>query len=322
MLLFAAFAGTFTILAGAILLVFRPSTQERTLHLRMRGLRGNSQPASATAQTEALLKQSQGELDSPMQNALSRFPLLARVEAGLHRLDPSMPVNKLLLLCCGSGIGGSMLAFVLLPVPSLTLPAGAAATCLPVLVLLLRRRRRIAAFNATLPDAVEMMARSLRAGHALAAALGIVAEHAPEPARTQFSEVFRQQNFGLPLRDAMLQMLDRVPSQDLRVLVTGILVQKDTGGNLAEILDRIVSVIRERLKIQAEIRTHTAQGRMTGWILCLLPLVMFLVMNLIEPGYFRAFTGNALGAKLLYGGFALVCLGAFVIHRIVSSIEV
>ena len=100
------------------------------------------------------------------------------------------------------------------------------------------------------------------------AAISIVAEQAVEPAKTEFGEVFKKQNYGLPLRDALMQLLDRVPSQDLRVLVTGMLVQKDTGGNLAEILDRILFVIRERLRIQGEIRTHTAQGRMTGWILC------------------------------------------------------
>ncbi len=119
-----------------------------------------------------------------------------------------------------------------------------------------------------------------------------------------------------------MELLDRVPSQDLRVLVTGVLVQKDTGGNLAEILDRIVAVIRERLKIQGEIRTHTAQGRMTGWVLCSLPIVMLLVINFINPGYSKALTDNPLGRKLLYAGLGLLAVGAFMIRHIVSSVEV
>ena len=102
--------------------------------------------------------------------------------------------------------------------------------------------------------------------------------------RAEFAEVFRQQNFGLPLREALMQLLDRVPSQDLRVLVTGILVQKDTGGNLTQILDRTAAVIRERMKLKGDIRVHTAQGRMTGWILCLLPVVMLVMINVVNLG--------------------------------------
>ena len=106
------------------------------------------------------------------------------------------------------------------------------------------------------------------------------------------------------------------------MLVTGILVQKDTGGNLAEILDRIVAVIRERLKIQGEIRIHTAQGRLTGWILCLLPVALLVIINLINPGYSKPLTDNAFGRKLLGAGAILLVMGALLIRRIISSIEV
>ena len=110
--------------------------------------------------------------------------------------------------------------------------------------------RRLKAFDAGLADAIDMMARALRAGHSMSASINVVAEQSLEPVRSEFSEVFKQQNFGLPLRDAMQQMMDRVPSQDLRVLVTGILVQKETGGNLAEILDRTAQTIRKRQHLE------------------------------------------------------------------------
>ena len=113
-----------------------------------------------------------------------------------------------------------------------------------------KRARRIAAFNAALPDAIDMMGRAMRAGHSMVASINMVSEQSVGPVKSEFREAFKQQNFGLPLRDALTQMLDRVPSQDLKVLVTGILVQKETGGNLAEILDRTAGVIRERLRIQ------------------------------------------------------------------------
>ena len=172
-----------------------------------------------------------------------------------------------------------------------------------------------------------MMGRALRAGHSLSASINIVAEQSIEPVRSEFSEVFKQQNFGLPLRDAMAQMLDRVPSQDLRVLVTGMLVQKETGGNLAEILDRTAGTIRERLKIHGEIKTHTAQGRMTGYILTALPIVMLFAINLINPGYSKhVLINNPRSARrmlsYIVGILACSVTGGFIIRQIINGIEV
>jgi tight adherence protein B len=192
----------------------------------------------------------------------------------------------------------------------------------PMGVINFKRSRRIAAFAKALPDAIDMMGRALRAGHSMVASINIVAEQALEPVAYEFGEVFKQQNFGLPLRDALTQMLDHVPSQDLRVLVTGILVQKDTGGNLAEILDRTGHVIRERMRIQGEIRTHTAQGRMTGYILCSLPIVMMIIINLVNPGYSNVLLQTPLGHKILYVGIGLLSLGGLIIRQIINGIEV
>ena len=126
----------------------------------------------------------------------------------------------------------------------------------------------------------------------------------------------------MPLRDALMQLLDRVPSADLRVLVTAILVQKDTGGNLAEILDRTVFVIRERLRIQGEIQVQTAQGRLTGWILSALPVVMLVLLNLVNPGYSSILLHDPLGRKLIYFSLGMLTVGALIIRHIVNGIEV
>ena len=167
-----------------------------------------------------------------------------------------------------------------------------------------------------------MLARALRAGHSVAGGMEMLAQSPQEPAATEFSEVSKQQNLGLPLRDAMMQLLDRVPSADLRVLVTAILVQKDTGGNLAEILDRTVFVIRERLRIQGEIQAQTAQGRLTGWILSSLPVVMLLLLNLVNPGYSKVLLTEPIGRKLIYVCVGMIAVGSWVISRIVHGIEV
>lgn len=192
----------------------------------------------------------------------------------------------------------------------------------PVFWLRIQRQRRIKAFDTALPQALEMFARSLRAGHAISVGIGVLAEEAPLAVRQDFAELHRDQNYGLPLRDAFASMLERVPSRDLRIFITGVLIQKDTGGNLPEVMDRIVAVIRDRVRIQGEVRTHTAQGRLTGWILCLLPVALMLLINVMSPGYSRILFDDPMGRKLLSTGVVLLCLGGITIRHIIRGIEV
>lgn len=204
----------------------------------------------------------------------------------------------------------------------LALAAACLLGILPFGRIAFMRMRRVRSFEDSLAHAIDMMARALRAGHSIASSFEIVAQGSPQPAAGEFAEVFRQQNFGLPLRDALLQMLDRVPSQDLRVVITGIIVQRETGGNLVEILDRTVFVIRERQRIRGEIRTQTAQGRLTGWILTMLPVAMLLLINLLDPGYSKVLLDDPLGQKMMYTGLGMIAIGAFIMNRIMNSIDV
>lgn len=321
LLLAIGFIGSMGIFVAVILLAARPSVDQKRMVERFKAVRkGGSN--GLVAEDAGLLIQAEPDLSNKLGNLLIRLAKTSGVGALIVQADSRITLPKLLLACVGSAILGGVALLIFVPLLYVAVPGGLVAGYVPVLLLTLRRRQRLAAFNKALPDAIDMMSRSLRAGHSMVAAINIVAEHAAAPASTEFREVFRQQNFGLPLRDAMMQLLERIPSSDLRVLVTGILVQKDTGGNLAEILDRIVAVIRDRLKIQGEIRTHTAQGRMTGWILCLLPVVMLLAINMINPGYSKTLTSDPLGRKLLYVGFGLLAFGAFLIRKIVNGIEV
>ncbi len=212
--------------------------------------------------------------------------------------------------------------YVTMRTPVAALLAGVLGGCTPVLLLGMVCKRRLQAFEKVLPQAVEMIARALRAGHSLSAAFSIVAEQGPSPAREEFVELFRKQKLGFPLREGLLDMLQRLPSQDLRVLIVGILVQRDTGGNLTVILDRTSSVIRERLKLQGDILVHTAQGRLTGWILCALPMLLFVALHIINPGYTQDLTGDPVGRRCLYGAVGLLICGACIIRKIVNGIEV
>jgi tight adherence protein B len=231
-------------------------------------------------------------------------------------------VATLILTSLGLFVAGYCIMWLFASMVLIDVAGGVALGLLPYGILSFKRSRRINAFNAVLAESIDMLARALRAGHSVVGAIEMLSENAQEPAASEFGEIFEQLNLGLPMRDALLQFLDRVPSSDLRVLVTAILVQKDTGGNLAEILDRTVFVIRERLRIQGEIQVQTAQGRLTGWILSALPIVMMVVLNLVNPGYSSILFHDPFGRKLMYFSMGMLAFGALIIRRIVNGIEV
>jgi tight adherence protein B len=253
-----------------------------------------------------------------LESALTRFGIAGRVRQLLLEAGSLWTAGR---FAAYSLLAAGCMAFLLdllgLGWP-LAVAAAIAGAFAPWIFLRQQRARRVKAFDAALPDAIDLMARALRAGHSLNSAIECVAEQAAQQVAVEFADVFRQQNFGIPLRDCLLAMAARVPSSDLHFLVTAMLVQKETGGNLVEILDRTNRVIRERLRIHGEVRTRTAQGRMTGWILSLLPVVMLILLNIINPGYSRVLTESALGRKLLYAGVGLISIGAFLIRRIVD----
>jgi tight adherence protein B len=149
------------------------------------------------------------------------------------------------------------------------------------------------------------------------AAIEIVAQDGGEPLRSEFREVYKQQSFGLPQREALLQLGRRVPSADLQIVLTAMLVQKETGGNLVEILERTTAVLRDRMRIQGELRIRTAQGRLTGWILGLLPVVMFVLISFANPGYTDVLVHDPAGRKLVYAGIGMMVMGGLMIRKIV-----
>jgi tight adherence protein B len=303
-------------------LVMNSSKHQRALEKRIDSIKLKSTEAAAASEVGELLKADPDSNRSWLASLLQRFPISNILQTRIAQADMKLSVVTLLLLSVVAAIAGYFLISLFVPMLAVQMAAAAGCGAIPFCFVSFKRARRIAAFTRALPDAIDMMGRSLRAGHSMSASINIVAEQSPEPVASEFREAFRQQNFGLPLRDALWQILDHVPSQDLRVLVTGILVQKETGGNLAEILDRTAFVIRERLRIQGEIRTHTAQGRMTGWILCALPVVMLFVINLVNPGYSDVLLNTPTGHKLIYLGLGLLATGAVIIRQIINGIEV
>ena len=227
-------------------------------------------------------------------------------------------IGKVLMVSAGLGCGAGAATQWWLGFGMLSLMAAALSGVGPCGYLLVQRSRRVARFNAGLADAIDLMARALRAGHSMASTIEVIAQQSPEPLAGEFARCFQQQKFGIPFRDALLAMGERVPSDDLQFLITAVLVQKETGGDLTDILDRTTAVIRDRVRIQGEVSTKTAQGRLTGWILSGLPIVLLILINIITPGYSHVLFCDPVGQKLLMAGGGLILLGGFIIGKIVD----
>jgi tight adherence protein B len=190
--------------------------------------------------------------------------------------------------------------------------------CIPYAYLLILRERRLRLCDKLLPEAIDLMARGLRAGHALPAVLEMVGEEISEPLGTEFRKLHEEQTLGLPLRDAVMNMVSRVPRDDMRFLATAILLQKETGGNLAAILDKTAVVARERERLRGQLRIYTAQGRFTGWILCFMPFLMFGLLSMLNWSTERMLFTDHLGQIAVYVGVGFLVCGVLAIRHIVN----
>jgi tight adherence protein B len=189
--------------------------------------------------------------------------------------------------------------------------------CVPTTALVWKRDRRTAKFEELFPEAIDLLSRALRAGHAFTTALGMVAEEMPQPIGGEFRLLYDRQNFGLPLADALREFAERVPLLDARFFVIAVLTQRESGGNLSEVLDNLAAVIRDRFKVKREVRSKSAHGRLTGWILSAMPPALALILLAISPGYLRPLIEDPIGIRMVILGIGLQIVGTLIIRRIV-----
>jgi tight adherence protein B len=184
-------------------------------------------------------------------------------------------------------------------------------------VIALMRSRRLRSFEEHFPDALDLLGRAVRAGHAFTTGLELIASESAAPISTEFRQTFEEQNLGLPLRDSLLNLTARVPLVDVRLFVTALLLQKDTGGNLAEILDELARIIRERFRIYREVKVKTAQGRLTAGILVVLPPVMMVALSSANPGYVGLLLHDPVGQTMLLVAGGMQIIGSLLLWKIV-----
>lgn len=238
------------------------------------------------------------------------------LESTLERAGWSMHPGTFLALSASLALLGLALAWSFTEQWWYAVP-GLLAGCAPYLKAQADRRKRLNRFEEQLPDAIGIMTRGLRAGHPLAETLHLVSEELDAPAGTEFGRTFSDINFGGDVREAFLALLERMPSVTVMAMVTGVLVQRETGGNLAEILDKLANVVRGRFRFQRRVRTLSAEGRLSAWILALIPFVLFLVISLVSPDYMPRLVSDPFGVKLVGVTFVLMLIGIVWISRII-----
>ena len=301
-----------------LMLGTRTAATSKSAQVRLTTIRHSIQSRKTGTSGAELEAEGERNVAARLSEVLERYPFAKKLQVLLIHANSTMSVGGVVLACAGSALGCGLLGFLFLHMPLLACAAFAVGALIPYVLLRTRRARRLKAFNTALPDAIDLMARSLRAGHSMNSSIELIAEQSPEPLASEFIQVYQQQRLGLQFRDALLQMGTRIPSRDLQFLITAILVQKETGGDLTEILDRTAHVIRDRIRIEGEVRTHTAQGRLTGWILGLLPIILLVMINIASPGYSSVLFHDPTGQKLLYAGGILILLGGLIIRKIVD----
>jgi len=188
----------------------------------------------------------------------------------------------------------------------------------PFAWLFWKRKKRLSKFASQLPEAMELVARALRAGHSLAAGLHVVAEEMPLPICKEFGRVYEEQNLGITIDEALKSMCERVPNLDLKFFVTSVAIQRQTGGDLAEILDRIGHVIRERIKILGQVKALTAEGRLSGIVLVALPIGLFILMLWMKPDYIELLWKDPIGIKMSIGAVISMMIGTYAIRKIID----
>lgn len=298
----------------AMLLRDKPASKiEDRLDL-LTGLNATAAKESAAKET-SILAQPFGDGPGIVQTFVEKF---GNIELLFEQADTNLTFGKLLAISAIMGLlGAGMGAAIGVHVALIPL-SGAVLGALPLMWLLIRRKRRLKAFAAQLPDALEMLARSLRSGQSLGFGFNMVASEMPQPISKEFGRAFEEQNLGIPVDESLRGMTDRIPNLDLKFFVTAVILQRQTGGDLAEILDKIGELIRDRFRIWGQVQALTGEGRLSGVVLLALPFVLFIAVYQLNPDYIKTLFTDPMGTKMLVVAVIMQIIGALVIRKIVN----
>jgi len=259
-----------------------------------------------------------GGSESSFDSVLTSLPQIRDLKTLLEQADLNWSPGTFIAISFGLAAALGASAFILAQTAMPAALAAIAGLSFPFMYAKRLKKRRIRRFEDQFPEAIDLLGRSIRAGHAFPTGLKVVGEESPDPMAAEFRQIFDEQKFGLPLEDSLMGLADRIDMVDVRIFVTAILIQREVGGNLAEILDKISYTIRERFTLQRQIRVYTAQGRMTGYILAGLPILLGLAIAALNPQYMAILFEDPMGKVLIAAAAVLQFLGFLLIRRIID----
>ena len=299
---------------GVVFYLLRPTKTEVAVQQQLEDI----QLARAEATGQTILKQEGFSKNPEISQIVQQIPGGIGTLTLLQQAGKDWTVSSIMGISVVATILTGWISSYFLPSIILAIFAAIFAGAIPYIVLLILREQRFRKCDEVLPEAIDLMARGLRAGHALSAVLEMVGNEMAEPISSEFKRLHEEHQFGLSLRDATLNMVARLPRDDVRFLATAILMQKETGGNLAAILDKTGAVARERARLRGQLKIYTAQGRVTGWVLCLMPFIMFGLLSMVDWKFERLLVTDPLGLHMIYAGIGLMVLGVLVIRKIID----
>ncbi len=302
---------------GVLLYFLKPTKIEAAVEQHLTSIE-DSRGLGVNPDGTTILKQDPLSSNPAVDSLIRHLPGVLGLAQLIKQAGQTWQVGSVLLASMIALVVGSWIASFFMPSNILSVLVGVLLAVSPIFYLYILRETRFRRCDALVPEAVDLMARGLRAGHAVPAVLEMVGKEIAEPLASEFRALAEEQTLGLPLRDAMLNLVERVPRADIRFLATAILLQKETGGNLAQILDKTAALARERSRLRGQLRIYTAQGRITGWILCIAPFIMFGVISLVNWNYEKILFTDPSGLHVIYFGMVMMVIGILVIRKVIN----
>jgi len=300
---------------AALSLLDQRSAQARLIKGRLANER--KAPERAPEEELALLRDEQLSKIPALDTLLRRSTRVAGIQKMLAQGGMSTRAGNFLGFSALAGVVATIAAYVLSKRVEVAWVALLVGFLLPYSYASFRRNQRFEKFEELFPEAIDTLARAVRAGHAFTTALEMITAEVAEPVSGEFRQLYEEQKFGMPVRDALINLTERMPLVDVKFFVTAVMLQRETGGNLAEILDNLSYVIRERFKIQRQVRVYTAQGRLTMALLMAMPPIIVTIMLVLNPSFIRPLFADPIGHTLLVAGIILQTIGYFVIRKII-----
>jgi tight adherence protein B len=307
------FVTVFLLAQGLTTPVFGESAKARK---RLKSKLSEIESANEEEAYSSILREKYLRKLAPWERQLERLPSMEALAAFIEQSGSKYLAYRVVVLSIALAVLAALVAWIMMRVWYAPVLAAGIGCYLPFMKISNDRTKRMAAFEEQLPDAIETMSRALRAGHPFPATLKMIGDEFDDPIASEFGLTFGDINYGNDVRRAMLGLLGRIPTVTVMALVTAVLVQKESGGNLAEILERISAVIRGRFKLHRKIRTLSAEGRMSAWVLAMVPLVLFVVLMITTPDYLPALVDDERGQKMIFGSMISASIGIYWIRKI------